>query len=311
MSTMVFVIIGVLLLVLALLILLSVMFFAPVKFSDDWKRPVHKDYVDENTSTFFKSGRNKLLAHIYGKDNVKGTVIFSHGMGVPSDYYIPEARYLAKIGYRSILFDDTGYWKNKGIFLGFPRAAKDLTSAIKYFDNGTPVILMGHSMGAYAVCTALPEVKSKVSAVVVYSGFDNEHEIIREFVNSNIKYCKKLVACLLSISQVIIFPASFFRSALDCLKKSGCKALIIHGNKDDEILLDGASIYNHVIKVKSPCIMTRLIKKEGANTHMGVVRPSGTLEDINEEVFPEVVSFIDEVCGCEKSVKTNYKIVNV
>lgn len=52
-------------------------------------------------------------------------------------------------------------------------------------------------------------------------------------------------------------------------------------------------------------------EKEAYNTHMGVVRPSGTLEDINGEVFPEVVSFIDEACGCEKSVKTNYKIVNV
>ncbi len=292
---MIFIVLGIIALFVVLLILLSVFFFKPFKYTDRWNRPVHEDYADENESTFFMSGRSRLAAHIYGAENKKGTLIFSHGMGVPSDYYIPEARYFAKAGYRSVLFDDTGYWKNKGIYFGFPRAAKDLAAAIRHFDNGTPMILLGHSMGAYAVCTALPEAGEKVKAVVAYSGFDNEPEIIREFADTNLKKCKGLVAFLLSASQFILFPRRFFRSSLKCLKECGCRAMIIHGSADEEISINGASLYAHTINEKSDLITVFSPDKEGYNTHMGVVRPTKEPGEINKEVLPKVLEFIDRL----------------
>ena len=289
-----YVILGIVAVLVLLLVLVSFFFFSPFKFTDRWNRPVHEDYADENEATFFMSGRSRLAAHIYGAENKKGTVIFSHGMGVPSDYYIPEARYFVKVGYRCVLFDDTGYWKNKGVFFGFPRAAKDLSAAIRHFDNGTPLILLGHSMGAYAVCTALPEAGEKVKAVAAYSGFDNEPEIIREFADTNLKHCKGLVAFLLCASQFILFPRRFFRSALKCLKECGCRALIVHGSADEEVSITGASLYAHALNDGSSLIETFLPDKDGYNTHMGVVRPVNEHGEINNEVLPEVLRFIEE-----------------
>ena len=292
---MIYIVLGIIALPMLLLVLLSVFFFKPFKYSDRWNRPTHEDYADENEATSFMSRRSRLAAHIYGAENKKGTLIFSHGMGVPSDYYIPEARYFAKAGYRSILFDDTGYWKNKGVFFGFPRAAKDLAAAIRHFDNGTSLILFGHSMGTYAVCTTLPEAGENVKAVVAYSGFDNEPEIIKEFADTNLKKCKGLVAFLLSASQFILFPHRFFRSSWKCLKECGCRAMIIHGSADEEISIDGASLYAHAVNEKSDRIVTFSPDKEGYHTHMGVVRPVDEPGEINKEVLPKVLRFIDEL----------------
>lgn len=292
---MIYIILAIIALLVLLLVLLSVFFFKPFKQTDRWKRPTHEDYADENEATSFMSRRSRLAAHIYGAENKKGTLIFSHGMGVPSDYYIPEARYFAKAGYRVILFDNTGYWKNKGIFFGFPRAAKDLAAAIRHFDNGTPLILLGHSMGAYAVCTTLPEAGENVKAVVAYSGFDNESEIIKEFADTNLKICKGLVAFLLSASQFILFPHKFFISSWKCLKECGCRAMIIHGSADEEISINGASLYAHAVNEKSDMIVTFSPDKEGYNTHMGVVRPVDAPGEINKEVLPKVLQFIDEL----------------
>ena len=292
---MIYIVFGIIALLVLLLVLLSVFFFKPFKYTDRWNRPTHEDYSDENEATSFMSGKSRLAAHIYGAENKKGTLIFSHGMGVPSDYYIPEARYFAKAGYRSILFDDTGYWKNKGIFFGFPRAAKDLAAAIRHFDNGTPLILIGHSMGAYTVCTTLPEAGENVRAVVAYSGFDNEPELIKEFADTNLKKCKGLVAFLFSASQFILFPRRFFNSSWKCLKECGCRAMIIHGSADEEISINGAALYAHAVNEKSDLTTTFLPDKEGYNTHMGVVRPENKPGEINEEVLPKVLQFIDEI----------------
>ena len=292
---MIYVVLVIITLLVLLPVLLSVFFFKPFKYTDRWNRPTHEDYADENETTSFMSRRIRLAAHIYGAENKKGTLIFSHGMGVPSDYYIPEARYFAKAGYRSILFDNTGYWKNKGIFLGFPRAAKDLAAAIRHFDNGTPLILFGHSMGAYAVCTTLPEAGANVKAVVAYSGFDNEPEMIKEFADRNLKKCKGLVAFLFSASQFILFPHRFFRSSWKCLKECGCRAMIIHGSADEEIAIKGASLYAHAVHEKSDMTVTFSPDKEGHNTHMGVVRPVDAPGEINQEVLPKVLQFIDEL----------------
>ena len=292
---MIYIVLAIIALLVLILVLLSVFFFKPFKHTDRWNRPTHEDYADENEATSFMSRRSRLAAHIYGAENKKGTLIFSHGMGVPSDYYIPEARYFAKAGYRVILFDNTGYWKNKGIFFGFPRAAKDLAAAIRHFDNGTPLILLGHSMGAYAVCTTLPEAGENVKAVVAYSGFDNEPEIIKEFADTNLKICKGLVAFLLSASQFILFPHIFFRSSWKCLKECGCRAMIIHGSADEEISINGASLYAHAVNEKSDMTVTFSPDKEGYNTHMGVVRPVNEPGEINKEVLPKVLQFIDEL----------------
>lgn len=51
----------------------------------------HEQYADKNSRISFKSGKNLLNGYLYGVENKAGIVIISCGMGVTSDYYIPES----------------------------------------------------------------------------------------------------------------------------------------------------------------------------------------------------------------------------
>lgn len=270
-------------------LIIALLIFYPFKYTVRWNRNTHDEYASENIPGTVRSGIHTLASHIYGADNKKGLVIISHGMGVPSDYYIPEARYLAQKGYKVVLFDDTGYWKNKGLFLGFPQATKDLVAAVRaYADGELPLTLIGHSMGAYAVCTALPQIGSQVHSVVAYSGFDSEQAIIAEFVDRQVKHCKSAAKLLLRMSQAVFFPKLSRLKASKCLTECGCPALIIHGTEDKEVSIGGASIYAQLADAQNPRIRCIAATAPSMNTHMGVVRPDGSKAAINEDILRQV-----------------------
>ncbi len=69
--------------------------------------------------------------------------------------------------------------------------------------------------------------------------------------------------------------------------------MVIHGSADEEISINGASLYAHAINEKSDLITVFSPDKEGYNTHMGVVRPTNEPGEINKEVLPKVLEFID------------------
>ena len=71
--------------------------------------------------------------------------------------------------------------------------------------------------------------------------------------------------------------------------------MIIHGSADEEISINGAALYAHAVHEKSDLTTTFSPDKEGYNTHMGVVRPVNEPSEINEEVLPKVLQFIDEL----------------
>ena len=71
--------------------------------------------------------------------------------------------------------------------------------------------------------------------------------------------------------------------------------MVIHGSADEEISINGASLYARAINEKSDMTVTFSPDKEGHNTHMGVVRPIDEPGEINKEVLPKVLQFIDEL----------------
>ena len=102
----------------------------------------------------FPSGRNHLAGYLWNEAGTRGLLVFAHGMGTGVEYYLPEIHRFAARGYKVFAFEYSGYPGSSGHFYGFPQAVTDLKNALDFIDDGSlPVILMGHSMGAYAVCT--------------------------------------------------------------------------------------------------------------------------------------------------------------
>jgi len=83
----------------------------------------------------------------------RGTVYLLHGYGVDLETLFPWAVYLAEAGWRSVLVDLPGHGRSGGRKVSFGvreiGALKDLRSALeKEHGWGSPVVVVGHSMGA-------------------------------------------------------------------------------------------------------------------------------------------------------------------
>ncbi|MBR5231286.1 MAG: alpha/beta fold hydrolase [Clostridia bacterium] len=252
----------------------------------------HSDYNGRHVT--FKSKHNQLSGWFYGENNAcpKGLIIFSHGMGVASEYYLPEILYYAGKGYKVFAFDNTGYGANRGQFLGFSQAVFDLKCAIDYADDGAlPVTLIGHSMGGYAVCCVLKRLnlsEHNIKNIVTYAALDNLPEVALDFLNARGSLIRTLLAKIICFGQFLLFGTSAYLKASDMVDKNQqIQFIMIHGDKDDEIDINTASVISK--KCTNPNVTKMIISDPEINTHMGVVRKNGMAANgINKEIVERI-----------------------
>ncbi len=253
----------------------------------------HSDYNGRHIT--FKSKYNKLNGWFYGENNAcpKGLIIFSHGMGVTSEYYLPEILYYVEEGYKVFAFDNTGYGENKGQFLGFSQAVHDLKCAIDYVDDSTlPVTLIGHSMGGYAVCCVLNLLnlsKHNIKNIVTYAAPDNLPEVALEFLNARGSLIRTLFAKIICFGQFLLYGTNAYLKASDMVDKNQkIQFIMIHGDNDDEIDINTASIISK--DYTSPNVTKIIISDPEINTHMGVVRKNGmAINGVNKEIVKRIM----------------------
>ena len=287
-----------LIIIIILLVFIIILFIVEKRIFSPFKGTVkswlhHSDYNGRHIT--FKSKHNKLSGWFYGENNAcpKGLIIFSHGMGVTSEYYIPEILYYVEKGYKVFVFDNTGYGANKGQFLGFSQAVVDLKSAIDYADNGTlPVTLIGHSMGGYAVCCVLNRLdlsKHNIKNIVTYAAPDNLSEMALAFLNAHGSLIRTLIAKIICFGQFLLYGTSAYLKASDMVDKNQqIQFVMIHGDKDDEIDIDTVSLISKVYT--SPNVTKMIISEPELNTHMGVVRKNGmAINGINKEIVERIM----------------------
>lgn len=271
------IIIIILLVLIIILFIVERLIFSPFKGTvKSWLH--HSDYNGRHIT--FKSRYNKLSGWFYGENNAcpKGLIIFSHGMGVTSEYYLSEILYYVEEGYKVFAFDNTGYGANKGQFLGFSQAVADLKCAIDYADDGTlPVTLIGHSMGGYAVCCVLDRLnlsKHNIKNIVTYAAPDNLPEMALAFFNAQGNLIRTLVVKIICFGQFLLYGANAYLKASDIVDKNQqIQFIMILGDKDDEINIDTESLISKVYA--SPNVTKIIISEPDINTHMGIVRKNG------------------------------------
>lgn len=281
------IIIVVVLAIIVCLLILNRIMFQTVKTVN--QQNCHERYADKNSRISFKSGKNLLNGYIYGAENKAGIVVMSHGMGVTSDYYIPEILWLVEHGYMVMTFDNTAYRDNKGCFWGILQAVYDLRAAIRYAEQyGLPITLFGHSMGGYAVCAVLNYADVIIDRVVSVAGFATIGEVIHSYAISNTKRFSSLVELLIRIAQFIRFGEMNKFSAIDGINRSDSKIVIAQGKNDEEVLCDTVSIYSKQEILRKSNIQYLLFDDGVRSTHMGIVRGDAD-EMINEILLRTVI----------------------
>ncbi len=127
------------------------------------------------------SGNNTLCGFLYGACNRRGLIVISSGHRVSAQAYLQNMKYFVDRGWMVLCYDYTGYYASEGkTMIDYGQAVHDLDAVLSFLEQTErfeelPILLYGHSLGAY-VSAAVLLFHHRVSAVVAASGFDQPAE---------------------------------------------------------------------------------------------------------------------------------------
>ena len=196
----------------------------------------------------FPSDKGQLLAgYLYSsdedqrEDDPRGIVIIAHGFGGGGhNSYMDCADYFTRNGYDVFAYDATGCDKSEGEGVGgVPQGVIDLDHAISYVEadarlSGLPIVLFGHSWGAYSVCSVLnyhPEVK----AVIECSGFNRSSDMFESGGKSQAGDLIYTMTPFIRIYERFKYGKYAANTAMDGFDASDASVMIVHSADDDVI----------------------------------------------------------------------------
>jgi pimeloyl-ACP methyl ester carboxylesterase len=216
----------------------------------------------------FPSGKNSLQGFIYGAANTNGLVIISHGLGGTADGYFPMIMYFVNNGWRVFAYNNTGTAGSTGESIrGLTQSVIDLEAALKYVKsssalNSLPVMLVGHSWGAYAA-TAVLNYNVKVNAVVSFAGYNNGRDAFRDIAVSSIGgETYTLFPQFWAIEQKL-FGDAVNLTAVDGINRTRIPVMIVQSSDDDVISPKTIATYAYRSKLTNPNV--DIVYLEGAD----------------------------------------------
>lgn len=260
------------------------------EFSGFYRYEDVADNYDRETVQF-DSGENMLTGYIYGKDNNKGLVVISHGMGGNSEGYISETMYFVDKGYCVFGFDNTGSGQSEGdSMMGMAQSAIDLDAALTYVESNDklsslPVLLYGHSWGGYAVAAVLDS-DHDIKAVVSVAGYNTPMGVTIEFSESMLgKPLTYIEYPFIWLNNKLTFGSKANISAVNSINSSDAHVMIIHGTGDDVVKFNGASIISNKDEITNPNVVYKEMdgKLNGHNNIFMTEEGEEYLEELNKE----------------------------
>lgn len=245
----------------------------------------------DRTEVEFKSGDNTLAGYLYGEGNEKGLVVIAHGLGYGAENYLAETIYFVDKGWRVFSFDCTGTHKSEGEgTVGLPQSLKDLDAALTYIESNNtlkdlPTMLYGHSWGGYAV-TSILNYSYDINAVASISGFSSPTELLFEAAKDMMGLFAYVEYPFEWAYQTMIFGNTAWITAVDGINSTDTAVMIIHGDKDEEILYNGASIIAHRDEITNPNVIYKTYSDEKHNGHNNLFESedaSAYIEEKNQE----------------------------
>jgi len=240
---------------------------------------------------FLSDGGEKLVGYRYyvSDTSSRGVVVIAHGFGGGGhNSYMDVAYYFAQNGYQVFAYDATGNDESEGEGTnGLPQGVKDLSSAISHLENidelkNLPVMLWGHSWGAYSVSAVLnyhPEVK----AVVSVAGFNQSSDLIRaqgeQMVGGIIGFLMPYVNSI----EGMKFGDFASATAMDGFANTEAGIFIVHSSDDTVVPITyGYDIYYKEYK-DDPRFKFRKFEDKGHNNIVYSKEYIDYLDEFNEE----------------------------
>ena len=246
----------------------------------------------------FKSGNNTLVGYIYGEENDKGLIVIAHGLGGGAESYLAETRYFVDCGWRVFSFDCTGSHESEGKgTTGLAQSVLDLDSALNYIGSDStlhslPIMLFGHSWGGYAVAAVL-NYGDDITAAASIAGFNAPMEILFEQAKKMMKAFAYVEYPFLWAYQTMLFGRAGRLTAVGGINTAHTAIMIVHGENDEVISYDKASIMAHRSEITNPNVICKTCRVDNRNGHTDLFRSDAAVEYINEKnrVYKELYDF--------------------
>jgi len=286
-----------LVLLLGLIVTLLLMIYAYISYTKSFCRVDRPEerfsgnlrYGDvdgyKRTGLEFKSGEHMLKGYVYGKENAKGLVVISHGLGLGSVNYLAETLYFVDKGWCVFVFDNTATHESEGkSTVGPSQSLLDLKAALSFITTTTdlkslPVFLYGHSWGAYAVTAVLSE-DFDISAVTSIAGFNSPMELLQEQAHALLGKASPITHPFLLAHQRLLFGSDIYRTATKGINVTKTPVMIIHGINDEAIAYSGASIIAHKQEITNPNVVYSTYDDEMHSGHNNIFASDEALEYI-------------------------------
>lgn len=198
--------------------------------------------------TFASNKNQELVGYKYYKEdtNPKGLVIVVHGLGPGHNVYMNIADYFTSNGYVVFAYDGTGAYQSAGDSAkGSPQSIIDLDYAINFVKanddfKDLPIMLLGHSMGGYAVGSVL-NLHQDISAIAMISAFNKSNSLFCDFIKGSIGSVGNIFMPYISVYEKIKFGRYSSYSCMDGFESTETGVIIVHSKDDNLILYDNFS----------------------------------------------------------------------
>ena len=254
------------------------------------------DYPREEVS--FKSGENTLKGFLYGMDNKKGIIVFAHGIGSGHEFYLGLITRLVDRGWSVFAYDCTGSGYSEGDGTnGLAQSVIDLDKALDFAESDSRTkdmdkYVLGHSWGGYAAAAVL-NFEHNVKASISMSGYNTPFAELAESCDSSYGMAGKLLYPLVWLYNKAEFGRNSSWSAVDGINKSGIPVLVLHGENDEVIKYNGASVIAQRDKITNPKAEFRTFSEKGRSGHSSIFYTAEYAE-YKEKVYMPAVNEINE-----------------
>lgn len=233
----------------------------------------------EASAISFKSDKDQTInGFLYsgtGFNEYKALIVFSHGMGAGHLSYTTEINYFAQKGYIILAFDNTGTCLSEGKKLyGFAQGVIDLRYALKFVSqhkalNRLPVLLLGHSWGAYCVCNAASlDLDCEIKGIAAFSPFNSVNSLISDFSRAKTGIGLKLLYPFFNIINYILFKKIGLLKTCDTVSSNAIPTLIMHGSKDTSVSVANSPVSMRDKLAKNHNVKTILYDNKYHNVYL-------------------------------------------
>lgn len=228
------------------------------------------------------SGENQLDAFLYAPAKSytgspsRGLVIVTPGHQDYSSIKLPEIVAFADYGWSVLCFDVTGCYGSTGKSMkGFTQAVRDLDAVLTYVESddrfsSLPIMLFGHSKGAYASTAVMLFPGHRVRAIVAASGLNSPVEQWRYTVRKRTGVLGGILSPYASLVAICKQGFDSRLTAIDGINAAGQRGIpvLLYAGTEDPYFGQVSSIYAHSDLITNPNCYIKVQDRENHRGHV-------------------------------------------